>query len=125
MRSATEVGFTLTASHQPDNTTTDVAVVVSETGNFIASTFDKTQNVRLVASGVTTPFKVAIADDDPAVDAADSVITVSLRDGTGYTLVDPTATPNHTDTVTITDDAPVPRGINNWTWRFGDAGSFV
>ena len=108
VRSATEVGFTLTASHQPDNTTTDVAVVVSETGNFIASTFDKTQNVRLVASGVTTPFKVAIADDDPAVDAADSVITVSLRDGTGYTLVDPTATPNHTDTVTITDDAPVP-----------------
>ena len=110
VNSASEVSFTLTASHEPNDKTTAVSVVVSETGtgagSFIASTFEKTQTVTLAASGVTTPFSVAIADSDDTDDAADSVITVTLVDeGISTPLYILADAPGQMATATVTDDA--------------------
>ena len=75
-------------------------------GSFIASTFEKTQTVTLAASGVTTPFSVAIADSDDTDDAADSVITVTLVDeGISTPLYILADAPGQMATATVTDDA--------------------
>ena len=107
VNSATMASFTLTASHEPTNTT-DVKVLVSESegSNFISTAFQKSQDVRLLSTGTTTPLDVVIVDPDG--DVADSTITVELLDlGTDnptYTLADPEM---HKASVTVSDDIVV------------------
>ena len=111
VNSANMATFTLTASHEPTNTTT-VKLMVSEStgGNFVDSTFDKTavHEIPLATTGTTTPYSVPIADDDPSADVADSTVTVTLLDiGTAdptYTLADPEM---HKASVMVSDDMVV------------------
>ena len=60
--SVTSVGFTITASDDPSDNDLSVNVVVSETQNFIASTFDKTTSINFEDAGTTTLFNVDVVD---------------------------------------------------------------
>ena len=93
--------FTITATDQVTGTVM-VSYRVSETGNFVA---DGDDMIALSTSEVTTNLPIPTSDSEGGTDDADSTLTVTLLDGTGYTLVDSTG---HMATATITDDVPLP-----------------
>ena len=102
--SVTSVGFTITASDDPSDNDLSVNVVVSETQNFIASTFDKTTSINFEDAGTTTLFNVDVVDPTNQNDT-DSDITVTLVDGSGYTIAD---APGNAATASVNDN-PVPQ----------------
>ena len=101
--SVTEGGaaaFTLTADRAPDADLT-VTLSVAETGDgdHVAAA-DEGPATATIAKGATEAlFSVATVDDD--VDEPDGSVTVTLKDGGGYTVPSP---PGNAATVTVSDD---------------------
>ena len=88
--------FTITASPAPAAPLT-VTVGVSESGSFGAS-----GAATVTVSGTTTTYTVSTTDDN--VDEADGSVTVTLQDGSGYTV----SAPRGAATVGVSDDDDVP-----------------
>ena len=108
LASASELTFNIIASDVPTNDV-DVNVLVSESGgSFLSSATVPPVRLDKDAGDTMTAFTVAIADDDTDVENGDSVITVTLTHGDGYTLVNSTADPNHTTSATVTDAVRLP-----------------
>ena len=80
--------------------TIEVALKISETGDFIASSVDLMPMKALSTAGTTTTFSVATADPVLGGNEDDSVITVEILDGENYTLAN---SPGHKASVTATD----------------------
>ena len=101
--SVTEGGaaaFTLTADHAPDADLT-VTLSVAETGggDHVAAA-DEGPATATIAKGATEAvFSVATVDDD--VDEPDGSVTVTLKDGGGYTVPSP---PGNAAAVTVSDN---------------------
>ncbi len=101
--SVTEGGaaaFTLTADRAPDADLT-VTLSVAETGggDHVAAA-DEGPATAVIAKGATEAvFSVATVDDD--VDEPDGSVTVTLKDGGGYTVPSP---PGNAAAVTVSDD---------------------
>ena len=101
--SVTEGGsavFTLTADRAPDADLT-VTLSVAETGggDHVAAA-DEGPATAVIAKGATeAAFSVATVDDD--VDEPDGAVTVTLKDGGGYTVPSP---PGNAATVAVSDN---------------------
>ena len=101
--SVTEGGaaaFTLTADRAPDADLT-VTLAVAETGggDHVAAA-DEGPATAVIAKGATEAvFSVATVDDDAS--EPDGSVTVTLKDGGGYTVPSP---PGNAATVTVSDD---------------------
>ena len=78
-----------------------VRVMVSETGDMVASGDEGTKTVRFSAN--TALFQLAVPTQADSVDEADSEVTVTVLDGSDY---DP-GTPSETGVVVADDDDPV------------------
>ena len=90
--------FTITATPQPTGTIR-VSYDVSETGNFVSVESD---TIVLSTSTTTTTLAVPTTDSNSGTDDANSTITVTLVDGSNYTLAD---SPGHSATRIAIDDA--------------------
>ena len=90
--------FTVTATPQPTGTIR-VSYDVSETGNFVSVESD---SIVLSTSTTTTTLAVPTTDSNSGTDDANCTITVTLVDGSNYTLAD---SPGHSATRIAIDDA--------------------
>ena len=100
--------FNILASHTP-TADVDVNIELSQTGNFLSSSTISPVRLVKTAGVTTTPFTVDVRDDDGNTDAGEKTITVTLVDGTGYTLVSPGATPHdYTTEAKVTDGSALP-----------------
>ena len=101
--SVTEGGaaaFTLTADRAPDADLT-VTLSVSETGggDHVAAADEGPATATIVKGATEAVFSVATVDDD--VDEPDGSVTVTLKDGGGYTVPSP---PGNAASVTVSDN---------------------
>ena len=93
--------FTITSDPLP-NVAVPVKLKITETGNFIATSVNKTPTEMLSTAQTDNAFSVLTADPNSSMNDPNSDITVEiLDDGDNYTLAD---SPDHKATVTATDD---------------------
>ncbi len=96
----TNADFTVTASPAPTNAlTVDVSVAEATEGDYVAAGDEGDDTVTFTANSTTATFSVATVGDSD--DEPDGSVTVTLKDGTDYTLGTTTSA-----SVTVNDDDP-------------------
>ncbi len=101
-----KVAFTVTTDQAPSSPLT-VSLEVSETqgSDFVAAGDEGTQDVTVPADATEVTFEVATANDE--ADEPDGSVTVTVKDGEGYTVGT-----SGSGTVAIADDDPTPTGVD-------------
>ena len=95
-----DAAFTLTADRAPDADLTVTLSVAETGGGDHVATADEGPATAVIAKGATEAiFSVATVDDD--VDEPDGSVTVTLKDGGGYTVPSP---PGNAAAVTVSDN---------------------
>ena len=102
----TAASFTISASPMPaSNLTVNLSIAEAAGSDFVASGNEGMKTVMIPASG-SMIYTVATEDDN--TDEPDGSVTVTVVNGTGYTVGDPSAA-----TVMVNDDDEAPLGIED------------
>ena len=111
----TAAAFTVSASPVPaSNLTVNLTVAEATGSNFVASNNKGMKTVDIPASSRSMTYTVATEDDN--MDESNGSVTVTVRDGTGYTVGSPSEA-----SVTVNDnDVPPPAKPTGFTATAGD-----